>query len=91
MASKRYHLIISGRVQGVSYRMSAWEQARRRSLSGWVRNRDDGRVEMLIEGEESSLDSMLDWARKGPRFAHVSAVDITRGDASGEFSDFEIR
>lgn len=88
---KRYHLIISGRVQGVSYRMSAWEKARQLGLSGWVRNLRDGRVEMVIEGEADKLDEMTEWAGQGPRFASVTNIDITEEVASGDFDDFEIR
>jgi acylphosphatase len=91
MGIKRYHLIISGRVQGVSYRMSAWEKARQLSLTGWVRNLSDGRVEMLIEGDTAKLEQMTAWAGQGPRFASVSNVDVSEKDAAGDFADFEIR
>jgi acylphosphatase len=91
MGIKRYHLIISGRVQGVSYRVSAWEKARELELTGWVRNLSDGRVELVAEGEAARLDQMTAWAGEGPRFARVSHVDITENIATGEFSDFQIR
>lgn len=91
MGVKRYHLIISGRVQGVSYRVSAWEKARELSLTGWVRNLTDGRVEVVIEGDTETLEQMTAWTGQGPRFARVSNVDITENIATGEFSDFEIR
>lgn len=91
MGVKRYHLIISGRVQGVSYRMSAWEKAQQLDITGWVRNLPDGRVEMLIEGEIDILDQMTAWARQGPRFANVTDVNISEKVASGDFSDFQIR
>lgn len=91
MGIKRYHLIISGRVQGVSYRVSAWEKARELALTGWVRNLSDGRVEIVAEGEAERLDQMTAWAGQGPRFARVSNVDMTENIATGEFSDFQIR
>ena len=91
MEIKQYQLIISGHVQGVSYRISAREQARQLELSGWIRNLADGRVEMLIEGETGHLDLMTEWAGKGPRFASVTHVDITEKTASGEFTEFNIR
>ncbi len=91
MGIKRFHLIISGRVQGVSYRMSAWEKARQLGLSGWVRNLNDGRVEMIIEGDASLLEQMTDWAGQGPRFASVTNVDVTEEKVSGDLEDFEIR
>lgn len=90
-AIKRYHLIISGRVQGVSYRVSAWEKARQLGLSGWVSNLRDGRVEMIIEGEQEQLDQMTDWAAEGPRFAKVSHIDLTEETAAADFADFQIR
>ncbi|MCX4187439.1 acylphosphatase [Methylophaga sp. OBS4] len=90
MGIKRYHLLVNGRVQGVSYRMAAWEQAQRLDVTGWVRNRADGRVEMLIEGETASLNALIAWAKQGPRFANVAKVDITEKPATGEFTDFEI-
>ncbi|MBD3633465.1 MAG: acylphosphatase [Methylophaga sp.] len=91
MGIKRFHLIISGRVQGVSYRMSAWEKARQLGLSGWVRNLNDGRVEMIIEGDSSLLEQMTDWAGQGPRFASVTNVDVSEEKVSGDLEDFEIR
>ena len=91
MGIKRYHLIISGRVQGVSYRVSAWEKARELSLTGWVRNLTDGRVEIVIEGDTEILEQMTAWARKGPRFADVSDVSVSEHNATGEFPDFKIR
>lgn len=91
MGIKRYHLIISGRVQGVSYRISAWEKAQSLEISGWVRNLSDGRVEMLIEGELATLDQMTEWARQGPRFANVTNVDITEKEPVGDLIEFEIR
>ncbi len=91
MGIKRYHLLISGRVQGVSYRMSAWEKAQQLNLTGWVRNLSDGRVEMMIEGDTASLDQMIDWAGHGPRFADVTHIDITEQNHTGEFADFDIQ
>ena len=86
----RYHLTISGRVQGVSFRMSAWEQAQRLGLTGWVKNLPDGRVELVAEGDAVALRQILAWAQNGPRFAHVSLVEVDESEASGEFSSFDI-
>ncbi|MDT8310735.1 MAG: acylphosphatase [Methylophaga sp.] len=68
MRIKQYHLIISGRVQGVSYRFSAWEKARQLGLTDWIRNLADGRVQIVIEGILAMLDQMIKWAGKGPQF-----------------------
>ena len=91
MGIKQYHLLISGRVQGVSYRMAAWQQAQQLALSGWVSNLADGRVEMIIQGQTDSLEKMIAWAEQGPRFANVSHIEISERTASADFTDFEIR
>jgi len=87
----RIHLRISGRVQGVGYRWSALEEARRLRLTGWVRNTFEGNVEVTAEGERDAIDRFLDWCRRGPSLARVSAVRDTESPATGEFSSFEIR
>ncbi|WP_438970289.1 acylphosphatase [Methylophaga sp.] len=91
MGIKQHHLLISGHVQGVSYRVSAWEKAQQLGLMGWVKNLPDGRVEMLVEGDEAALQKMMAWAEKGPCFAKVSNVTISEQPATDQFSDFQIR
>ncbi len=91
MGIKQYHLFISGRVQGVGYRLSAYDKGRQLGLTGWVRNLPDGRVEMLIEGPEEKLQHMVKWAEIGPRFADVTNIELLEQALSGEFNDFQIR
>lgn len=91
MGIKHYHLLISGRVQGVSYRFNAWQQAKQLELTGWVRNLPDGRVEMYIEGDADRLDNMIKWAQTGPRFATVTDMAINEKTSRNEYSDFQIR
>lgn len=74
----QYHLFISGRVQGVSYRYSAMEIATDLGLTGWVKNLADGRVEILAEGTEDALDQFLLWTKQGPRFAKVERVTLAQ-------------
>jgi len=62
----RVHVIISGRVQGVFFRMETSRAAERIGVSGWVRNNSDGTVEAEFEGEKQNVVSMLEWCRKGP-------------------------
>ena len=81
MTSK--HLVVRGRVQGVFYRASACERAGELGVAGWVRNRDDGAVEMLLEGEDNAVEQMVAWARRGPSGADVNDVDITEQTESG--------
>ena len=91
MTMQRLHLRIEGRVQGVSFRWSAERQARQHGLVGWVRNRPDGSVEAVAEGPAAALGELLAWARRGPPGAEVTRVMDRWGEASGEYSEFEIR
>jgi acylphosphatase len=91
MGIKQKHCFISGRVQGVSYRYSAQQQAHQLGVTGWVRNLTDGRVELLIQGETEQLEHMLNWANKGPLFAEVTSIDISEQSLDQTFTDFEIR
>ncbi len=68
------HYLVSGRVQGVNYRVSAREAARSFELTGWVRNLPDGRVELVACGEEVQIEKLQDWLFKGPRGARVDGV-----------------
>lgn len=75
----RLHVVIGGRVQGVGFRYSTSRQAQSLGLAGWVRNREDGRVEAEFEGDRAVLEQMLEWCWSGPAFAHVTQVE-TRWD-----------
>jgi len=86
----RVHLLIEGRVQGVFFRASAQAEASRLGLTGWVRNRPDGAVEIVAEGERKKLDDLIAWCRHGPRGAEVENVRIEWKKFSGEFSAFRI-
>ena len=83
------HLRIEGRVQGVFYRASLIDEARRLGLAGWVRNRRDGSVEAVLAGATDAVQRLLDWASHGPPAAVVDRVDVQPAD--GEFSRFESR
>ncbi len=78
------HLIISGRVQGVGYRSWTVGQAKKRGLSGWVRNRTDGTVEAVIFGDSAALATMIETCRKGPLAAKVTDIVITDSDETHE-------
>ena len=67
-------LIIKGRVQGVCFRASTQKQASKLQLDGWVKNRPDGDVEILVRGEAAVLDEFIAWCHKGPVFARVDQV-----------------
>jgi acylphosphatase len=83
------HLVISGRVQGVGFRYSMNEEAERLGVTGWVRNRRDGTVEAVIDGAPDAVEALLAWARRGPRGASVSEVQVT--ETAGSFEGFEMR
>lgn len=91
MNQARAHLVITGRVQGVFYRAYARDQAESLYLSGWVRNRPDGAVEAVVEGEAANVDLFIDWCRQGPPSARVEQVELERQDYSGEFQGFAVR
>jgi len=83
------YLKISGRVQGVGFRYSMSEEAERLGVTGWVRNRRDGTVEAVIDGAPDAVEAVLAWARRGPRGAQVTDVQVAEVPAS--FERFEMR
>lgn len=87
----RAHVVISGRVQGVSYRYATLQAAQRHRVQGWVRNRADGRVEAAFEGARHDVEAMITWCRKGPPAANVDDVDVDWLSATDRFSGFNIR
>ncbi len=87
---RRFHGFVSGRVQGVAYRYFAQKWAGALSLSGWVRNLADGRVEVMAEGEEAALGSFAERLREGPRMAVVEGFDLRWEEPAGEAGAFRI-
>ena len=81
MASK--HLRVHGTVQGVAFRAYACERAGELGVTGWVRNRDDGSLEMVVEGDDDAVDRMVAWAHEGPRHASVTGVDVGDAEPAG--------
>ena len=90
MAQKRIHLVVRGRVQGVLFRQSSVREAKRLGLTGWVKNRPDGAVEILAEGEEDQVKDFLAWAQHGPSTARVDKVDTRWKSYTGEYATFVI-
>jgi acylphosphatase len=90
MAQKRIHIVVRGRVQGVYFRAAAQREARRLGLTGWVKNRNDGSVEMVAEGDEDSIKELSSWANHGPSAARVDNVDTRWRGYTGEFYEFAI-
>ncbi len=87
----RVHLLVSGVVQGVSFRYYTVEEARRLGVHGWVRNLADGRVEVEAEGERRALDALVAFCRRGPPAAQVDDVEVTWSAFAGDLGPFAIR
>jgi acylphosphatase len=85
----RVHLLVSGRVQGVAFRMYTVDEARRLGVSGWVRNLADGRVEVEAEGERAALLGLVRFCEKGPPAARVDGVEARWAPFRGDLAAFE--
>ena len=72
---------VTGRVQGVSFRWYAVQEAERLGVTGWVRNEPDGSVAAHVEGEDSAVDAMVEWCGRGPSYASVRHVAVTEAAA----------
>ena len=90
MEEQRMHLVISGRVQGVGFRYFTYMAGTNLHLSGWVRNRADGNVEVLAEGSRDKLNTFIRVVRSGPEMAVVIDVDIEWSRAKGDLPPFTI-
>jgi acylphosphatase len=88
---KRVRAVIRGIVQGVSYRAAARREAARLGLSGWVRNRADGAVELEAQGSAERVDTLIAWCRVGPPAADVSGVEVEPIEPIEADRDFAIR
>ncbi len=91
MERARVHLLVSGIVQGVSFRYYTVEEARRLGVNGWVRNLADGRVEVEAEGDRPALEALLAWCRRGPPAAQVDDVEAAGSAFAGDLGAFSMR
>jgi acylphosphatase len=87
---ERLHAVIRGDVQGVGFRYFLLRKANQLGLTGWVRNNDDGTVEVVAEGPRPELDQLERAAKEGPRLAHVSRVDVEWSLATGGLDGFDL-
>ena len=90
-AVTRIRLRVDGRVQGVAYRASTQDEARRLGLTGWVRNLDDGAVELEAQGPPDALAALEAWCHRGPSLARVTSVRRTDLPAADGEPGFAIR
>ncbi|MEK6963171.1 MAG: acylphosphatase [Nanoarchaeota archaeon] len=84
------HIHISGKVQGVSFRYYVLKEAQRRGVFGWVKNLEDGRMEVVAQGKEEELQQLTRLCRKGPLYAEVEKVDVKEVPEQ-KLEGFEIR
>ncbi len=91
MARRRVHAIVTGRVQGVSYRAATAAEARGLGLVGWVRNLPDGSVELEAEGDPAHVTALLAWCAHGPPAARVTHVAVDDQPPTGADTDFVVR
>jgi len=86
----RAHVYVSGNVQGVGYRFSTVQQAKRLGVNGWVKNLQDGRVEAVFEGDKPAVEKMVKWCHSGPASASVEDVSVMQEEMQG-IKGFETR
>ncbi len=85
------HAYISGIVQGVNFRFYTQQKAQALGLTGWVRNLEDGQVEIIFEGSSEAVHKMMAWCYNGPRSSRVDKVDVEYQEPSGTLHGFHIR
>ena len=90
MEKARARVIVEGRVQGVLFRYHTQETAFNLDLKGWVKNRRDGSVEAVFEGDKEKVDQIIRWCHRGPSEAKVTKVHLNWENYTGEFEDFTI-
>ncbi len=83
MAVERKRVLVHGFVQGVGFRYAVERAARSADVSGWVRNRPDGTVEAVFEGEPEDVETLVELCRKGPRGAQVERVEVEEESVEG--------
>jgi acylphosphatase len=86
----RARAVITGKVQGVCFRAETQRAAIQKKVLGWVKNRSDGSVEVLFEGDDTAVNAMLEWCWQGSRYSRVQHVDVQWETYTGSFDRFEI-
>ena len=87
----RAHLLISGIVQGVGYRWSCRREGQGIGVTGWVKNLDDGRVEVVLQGTREQVEKLIRWCYRGPEEARVSDIAVVYEETAETFQDFGVR
>jgi len=89
--NQRLHVIVDGIVQGVGFRFFVFNHGRRMQLSGWVRNKINGTVEILAEGHRQDLEKFLDFISQGPSHAQVEKTEVSWLEAQSDLPPFTVR
>ena len=90
MKQQRVHLLVNGKVQGVFFRQALKVVAKKNNVLGWVRNQKDGRVEAILEGDNKSINSVIEWTRIGPANSRVDDIEVSNEEFKNEFSTFNV-
>ena len=90
MVKQRIHIFLTGKVQGVFFRQATKVVAIKNNVTGWVKNLENGEVEILLEGDDKNVNSVIDWCRNGPANSRVDEIKIKQEEFSGQYSNFEV-
>ena len=90
MVKQRTRILVTGKVQGVFFRQATKVIAIKNNVNGWVKNLENSQVEILLEGEEINVNSVVDWCRHGPANSRVDEIKIEQQEFSGQYSNFEV-
>ena len=89
--ARKINILVSGRVQGVYFRMFTQNKAKHFGIKGYARNLPDGRVEIIAEADNDSIEKFIQWCHKGPITARVDHVEMTELESDEVFTSFEIK
>ena len=90
MKQQRVHLLVSGKVQGVFFRQALKVVAKKNNVLGWVKNLKDGCVEAILEGDNKSINSVIEWTSIGPANSRVDDIEVSNEEFKNEFSTFDV-
>ncbi len=90
LMEKTAHIFVSGRVQGIGFRFFVSSVAKRRGLKGYVRNLNDGRVEILFQGDEGVIKEALEVIKTGHPLARIDKLEVSWKESKEKFDDFQI-
>ena len=91
MVKSSVHILVTGKVQGVFFRQATKVIAIKNHVTGWVKNLESGQVEILLEGKDQNVNSIVEWCHNGPANSRVDEIKIKQQKFSGQYSNFEVR